>query len=467
MDLRNTSVAELATQVQAKELSARELITHSLAEIERLNPQLNAFCAVDGERALADAAAIDERIVSGEQVGPLAGIPLAVKDLEHAIGFVTTHGSALHTDDRPAEVDSVHVARLKAAGCVVIGKTNTPEHGHKGVTDNVPFGPTKNPWNTDHNPGGSSGGSAAALASGMVPLATGTDAGGSIRIPSSLCGLSGIKLSQGRIPQGGATPPGSTVLGVRGPMALRIRDVAMAIDVSVGPDPNDVFAFPGLHDPWWPQLESVDPPPVVAYSKDMGFAAVDREVAAAFEAALRVLADAGTEVIEAPSVFDTDPVMSWFQLWCASRARTQGHLRDTPDWERIDPGLRRMIEYGLELSAVDVVRALDACHELNLRLESTAFDAAPILLCPTLAGQAPLTGHDGTVNGVETPSWVSFTPFVNLTRNPAGTVNVGFTEAGLPIGMQVIGRQRQDLDVLRTVAFVEDLMAFDRLAPSG
>jgi aspartyl-tRNA(Asn)/glutamyl-tRNA(Gln) amidotransferase subunit A len=467
MDLRLVTAAELATQVQAKDLSARELVSHALDQIDRLNPEINAFCAVDAERAMADAAAIDQRVVEGEQVGPLAGVPLAVKDLEHAAGFVTTYGSALHVDDAPATADSVLVARLKAAGCVVVGKTNTPEHGFAGITDNPTFGPTRNPWSLDHNAGGSSGGSAAALAAGMVSLATGTDAGGSIRIPSALCGISGIKLSQGRIAQGGAQPPGSTVLGVRGPMARRISDVAMAVDACAGPDPTDIYAFPGLHDPWHPQLADLAPPPVVAYSIDLGFAAVDTEVAAVVEAAVSALADAGTEVVEIPAVFDEDPVLAWFQLWCATRARTQGHHRGTPQWELIDPALRQLIEYGLTLSAVDLVHALDAGHLLNHRLETVAFSSAPVLLCPTVAGQAPLGGGQGTVDGIETQSWVSFTPFVNLTRNPAGTVNVGFTSSGMPVGLQVIGRQRGDLDVLRTVAFVEDLMAIDRVAPVG
>jgi aspartyl-tRNA(Asn)/glutamyl-tRNA(Gln) amidotransferase subunit A len=465
MDFRDHTVIELATQVQAGELSARDLTAHALATIERLNPELNAFCAIGGERAMADASAIDERIAAGEQIGPLAGIPIGVKDLEDAAGFVTTHGSALHVGDPAVSVDSLHVARLKGAGCVVVGKTNTPEYGFKAVTDNLTFGATRNPWNPEHSPGGSSGGSAAAIASGMVPLATGTDGGGSIRIPGSLCGLSTIKTSQGRVPIGGATPPGAGPLSVRGPMTRRIRDAALALDACVGPDPSDLSSFPGLHDPWHPQLDEVGPPERVVYSPTLGFATVDTEVAAAVHAAVERLADAGTEVVEVAEVFDVDPVLPWFHLWCATRARSLGHHLDTPQWELIDPELRTLVEFGLQLSAVDIVRALDACHAVNQQLETQAFVHAPLLLCPTVAGHAPRIGHQGTVDGTETQSWVAFTPFINLSRNPAGSVNCGFTRSGLPIGLQVIGRQRDDLGVLMALASVEDIVDLDPKAP--
>lgn len=460
-------MADLAAQVQNREVAAREVVAHSLAQIERLDGELNAFSAVDGERALADAAEIDERIARGEVVGPLAGVPLGVKDLEHAAGFVTTYGSGVHASDPPAERDSVLVSRLKAAGCVVVGKTNTPEHGYTAITENPTFGATRNPWSTDHSPGGSSGGSAAAIAAGMVPLATGSDGGGSIRIPSAVCGLSGIKLSQGRIALADTHAPGSGILGVRGPMARTIRDVALAVDASVGAHPLDVFSLPGGHDPWSPQLTEPEIPQRVAFSSDLGFATVDKEVATAVKAAVERLAAAGVEVVEIPPVFDRDPAGAWFRIWCVVRARSQSHLLGTPQWELIDPNLRDLIDYGLSVSGVALQEAMDQSHLLNQRMEEVAFSQAPLLLCPTLAGQAPLIGGQGTVDGVESQSWVSFTPFLNITRNPAGTVNVGFTTSGLPIGMQVIGRQREDLSVLQATAAIEDLMAIDRLAPLG
>jgi aspartyl-tRNA(Asn)/glutamyl-tRNA(Gln) amidotransferase subunit A len=191
MDFLDDSVEAIAARVRAGEQSAREVTEHAIGRIEALNPVLNAFVAWDGERALAQADAVDAAVAAGRDPGPLAGVPVGVKDLEAVEGFVTSFGSAMHAQDPAAAADSVHVARLRAAGAVIMGKTNTPEYGHKGATDNVPFGQTLNPWSPDHSPGGSSGGTASAVASGMVPLGTGSDGGGSIRIPASLCGLTG------------------------------------------------------------------------------------------------------------------------------------------------------------------------------------------------------------------------------------------------------------------------------------
>jgi Asp-tRNA(Asn)/Glu-tRNA(Gln) amidotransferase A subunit family amidase len=178
VDFLRDGVIETAERVRGREVSARELVQHALARIDALNPQVNAFVALDADGALADATRLDERLAAGEDVGPLAGVPIAVKDLEDAAGFVTTHGSAAFVDEPPAAADSILVARLRAAGCVVLGKTNTPEFGWKGDTDNPTFGATRNPWDLGRSSGGSSGGSAAAIASGMVPLATGSDGGG-------------------------------------------------------------------------------------------------------------------------------------------------------------------------------------------------------------------------------------------------------------------------------------------------
>ena len=240
MDFRALSVTGLAQEVRAGERSAASLVEHALDQIAQHNPQLNAFVSVDEEQARGHAEDIDRKVAAGVDPGPLAGIPLGVKDLEDAVGYVTTHGSPAFADGPASVSNSPLVARLVAAGCVVVGKTNTPELGWTSDTDNRVFGPTLNPWNLDHSPGGSSGGSAAAIASGMVPLATGSDGGGSIRIPSSCCGLSGMKPSLGRVPSGGAEAPDWHHLSTRGPMARRLADVVAALDVVVGPDPTDL-----------------------------------------------------------------------------------------------------------------------------------------------------------------------------------------------------------------------------------
>lgn len=465
IDFRDHSVVDLASQVRSGERSARELTEAALARIEALEPQLNAFVTVDGERAMADAAVIDERLAGEAGVGLLAGIPLAVKDLEDVAGFPTRYGSVLSSDE-PADGDSVLVARLRAAGCVIVGKTTTPEYGHKGATESPLTGVTANPWNLERSPGGSSGGSAAALASGMVPLATGSDGGGSIRIPSALCGLTGIKTTQGRVPNGGPMAPGSGLLSVKGPMAKRIRDVAFALDVSVGPHPTDPFTMPRSGAPWFEALNDVRLPNTVGWSPDLGYADVDDEIAAICQQAIDRLGSAGTEVLDLDPVWPVDPVGPWITMWVASRARTQGHLLGTPEYEQITESLRGQIEWGMSLTAADMARSIDAVHSLNLELDA-AFERAPLLLTPTCAGQTPYLEHDGVINGKEVPGWVSFTYGFNMTRNPAGTVNVGYTADGMPVGLQVIGRQRDDVAVLQTLAALEALFDDDRRADIG
>ena len=203
MDFLAETVTGLAGQVRAGQLSARELVAHALARIDAVDGSVGAFVAVDPEGALIAARAVDDVVAAGGDPGPLAGIPIGVKDLEDAEGLPTARGVAAYAGRAPATSDSALVARLKAAGCVVVGKTNTPALGHKADTTNLVFGATRNPWNLERSPGGSSGGSAAAIAAGMVPLATGSDGGGSIRIPAAVCGLSGMKPSLGRVPSGG------------------------------------------------------------------------------------------------------------------------------------------------------------------------------------------------------------------------------------------------------------------------
>lgn len=455
MDFREHRVADLATKVRTRELSARELALAALERIEALDPMLNAWVTVDGERALADAAAVDERLVAGDGVGPLAGIPIGVKDLEDAAGFPTRSGSVL-SDTSPAVGDSVLVARLRAAGCVVLGKTTTPEYGHKGVTESPLTGATRNPWSTERSPGGSSGGSGAAIASGMVPLATGSDGGGSIRIPASLCGFSGLKTTQGRVPNGGPTPPGSGFLTVKGPMTRLIADTAFALDVCVGPHPTDAFSLPRAGSPWFEAASSARLPNRVVWSPTLGYADVDREVADVCTSALAQLESAGVEIVVLDDLWPTDPLMPWYVTWTSLRARAQGQLVDTADWEKIDPSLRTQIEHGLTTSGLDIIGAVDAIHDLNLQLDR-AFEQAPVLLTPMCAGQTPFIGHNGTINGAEDPGWVSFSYGFNLTRNPAGSVRCGFTADGMPVGMQVVGRQLADVAVIQTMAAFEDV----------
>ncbi|HEY7915517.1 MAG TPA: amidase family protein [Acidimicrobiales bacterium] len=466
MDFRSESVVGLAEQVRSGRRPAGSLVDHALAQIAAHNPTINAFVAVDEARARAGAAAVDAKVAAGGDPGPLAGIPLGVKDLEDAAGYVTTCGSKAYADRPPAREDSPLVARLVAAGCVVVGKTNTPELGWKADTDNQAFGPTLNPWQTDHTPGGSSGGSAAAIASGMVPLATGSDGGGSIRIPSSCCGLSGMKPSLGRVPGGGPTAPDWQHLSTKGPMARRLSDVVAALDVVVGPDPSDLRSLPRPEASWIAALDDPKPPRRVAWSPTLGYAEVDAEVLAICERAVETMASLGTEVVEIESVFDADPVDDWVKLSGVYNLRTHAGVRGTEAWGMVDPILAMVIEGAASMSALEVVRAEDACHHLNLRLVDLFHDVR-LLMTPTMAAAPPprALGGAGLINGTTDFNWVKFTYPFNMTRSPAASVCAGLTSSGLPVGLQLVGPQHADLVVLRSAAALEEAIGFDALAP--
>ncbi len=464
IDFRTTPVADLARSVRAKEISARELTDAALARIERLNPTYNAFVALDGEKALAEATAIDAKIAEGGDPGPLAGIPIGVKDLQNAKGFVTTYGSALHADDPPASADDPFVARMRAAGCVILGKTNTPEFGWMGNTSNAIFGPSYNPFDTSRGPGGSSGGSSAALAAGMVPLATGSDGGGSIRIPSACCGLSGMKPSLGRVPAGGPNPPGWIDLSTNGPMARRIADVTRALDVAVGPDPTDLRALPRPEASWLAALDDPHVPVKIAYSRTLGYATVDAEVADACERAVEVMASLGADVIEITDVFDADPVGDFLLLTAAATLRTLRPYFNHPRWDEVHPVLRHFVDQAQSTTAEQILQVFDRFHLMNLKLVEL-FRTARILVTPTCAAVAPHAGEmTSTVNGETTANWVHFTYPFNMTRSPAASVCVGMSETGLPIGLQLVGPQHGDLVVLRTAAALEAALDLDTLA---
>ena len=464
MDFRTESLERLAEAVRAGQLSAVELTEHALGRIDALDGRLGAFVAVDGERALAEAAAIDARRAEGDELGPLAGIPIGVKDLEDAEGFVTTFGSALHVEDPPARRDSILVRRLREAGCVVVGKTNTPEHGYKGDTTNLVFPPSRNPWNLVHSPGGSSGGSAAAVAAGLVPLATGSDGGGSLRIPSSCCGLSGMKPSHGRIPVGGPEPPGWHDLSTKGLITRHVSDLAYGLDAVIGPDPSDLRSLPLTEVCWRDAVLEPRLPAAVAWSPTLGYAPVDSEVLAICERAVEAFEAVGATVTEIEHVFNEDPVRTWMTLVSTYAWRSLAPFHASDAWAKLDPGLAELAEAGQQHSGADLVRAEDDCHRMNVRLVSL-FRQHRILVTPTLATPPPLSGEFGQVDGEEQENWVRFTYPFNCTRSPAATVCAGFTSSGLPVGLQLVGPQHGDQVVLRAAAAVEAALALDTVAP--
>jgi len=350
---------------------------------------------------------------------------------------------------------------------VIVGKTNSPEFGWKSDTQNEVFGATRNPWDLARSAGGSSGGTGAALAAGMVPLATGSDGGGSIRIPSVINGLSGLKPSLGRVPSGGPSAPSWAGLSTKGPMARRIRDVAYALECVVGPDPSDLYSLPMPDVPWTRAMNDLGAPLKVGWSPTLGYAPVDKQVLEVCERAVRALEAMGTEIVEIPVVFEEDPIRHFLAISGVGTLVAVEPYRDSDAFKRIDPGLAQTIEWAeAKVTAVGLKKAQDACHFLNLRLVEV-LRGVSFLITPATAAVTPLQGEVGVINGNPDPNWVRFTYPFNLTRSPAGVVNAGYSATGLPIGLQVIGPQHADVGVLRLVALLEDRLGDDRLAPIG
>ena len=453
MDFLAETVVGLAEQVRAGEVSARELVAHAFARIDAVDDSVGAFVALDQDGAMEAARAVDEVVARGGDPGSLAGIPIGVKDLEDAVGLPTTRGLAAFTGRPTAATDSALVSRLRAAGCIVVGKTNTPALGHKADTTNLVFGATRNPWNLERTAGGSSGGSAAAIAAGMVPLATGSDGGGSIRIPAALCGLSGMKPSLGRVPSGGAEPPDWQHLSTKGPMARSIVDVTHALDAVIGPEQTDLRSLPMPDVPWASAVAEPSIPLRIAWSPTLGYATPDREVLAACQAAVERLEGLGAQVVQVDDVFDVDPVFTWLALTGTYLRRTLEAVGALDD-EDLDDTLQEQLALTASVTAVDLAKAEDDCHRLNLRLVELFTDTR-LLVTPVTAGLAPRSGMPGTIDGEENPNWVQYTYPFNCTRSPAGTVPVAVSSEGTPIGLQVVGPQHADQVVLRALAAIE------------
>ncbi len=429
---------ETAAAVRAGQTTAAATTAAALERIARLDPELNAIIASDPDRALAQAAEVDRRVAVGELL-PLAGVPLAVKDTEDTIGYRTTHGSRLFADAAPATRDSVLVTRLRAAGCVVVGKTNAPEFATSADTSNLVFGSTRNPYAVDRVAGGSSGGTAVAVAAGMVPLATASDGGGSIRIPASACGLPGFKPSLGRVPDGGPHPVDWPLVTTRGVITRTVADLLAALDVIVGPEPSDLRSLPAPSEPFSVGVGRTPLPRRIAWSPRLGYDWTEPSILAACAAVVERLAAEGVEVVELDRVFTSEPYDAWGPLVSAYVQRSVGDL----DRSQLTEEVREGIEDADRLTARDLLAAEDATHRLNLELIEV-FETCDLLLTPTLHRDPPRFG--------ETVSWIRATGVFNLTRSPAGTVPVGLSDAGLPIGLQIVGPQHDDVGVLALMA---------------
>ncbi|MBI2490731.1 MAG: amidase [Candidatus Rokubacteria bacterium] len=453
-DLIWRSALELGDLIRKKELTPVEVTDAALARLEAVNPLLNAFCLVAAERAREQAREAEIAVVKGEPLGPLHGVPISIKDVLATRGLATTGGSRLFADAVPEE-DAIPVARLKAAGAVILGKTNTSEFGHKAVTENPLFGVTRNPWNPERTPGGSTGGGGAAVAAGVGPLALGSDGGGSVRIPAAFCGVFGLKPSFGRVPHAGGFPGWAHVSHV-GPLARTVRDAAALLDVIAGGDDRDRRSLPREPGSY---LEACDAGVAglhVAWTPDLGYAAVDPRVRALCETAAAEFESLGCHV-EVVSPGWEDPE-AWFGTLIAAQFYAAWSDR-LPDAEPLmDPTLVTLIRRGGAVPARDYVRAVDRieAYWAEVRAFLERFD---LLLMPTVAvppfdaGARPPREVDG--RRVSVLGWMPFTFPFNLTGQPAASVPAGFTDDGLPVGLQIVGRRHADATVLAAAAAFE------------
>lgn len=457
------SAVELAAAIRERKVSPVDLTKSTLARIERLNPRLNAFVTLPSEQALCSAAKAEDAVMRGDRLGPLHGVPLHVKDNLYVAGSRTTFGSKLFETNVTAD-DCPAVKRLRAAGMIVIGRTNTPEFGWKGVTDNRVFGITRNPWNINLTPGGSSGGAAAAVATGLGPIGLGTDGGGSLRIPASFCGVFGFKASFGRVPNWPGS--GGAVLRHIGAITRTVADMAAALDVMAGPDPGDLLSLPAAGVGYAAELDEGVRGKRIAYSPNLGYARVEPEVAAICQRAARRFAEAGAHVEEVELDW-RDPYEAWSVFFFGTAAASL-EKKLPAQGDLLDPGLRKVVEQGLKLRGVDYANAQASRHDFweQVRRVYERFD---LLLSPTLAvppfavGQDDADPLDGERLGPL--QWTRFTYPFNLMGQPAASVPAGSTKAGLPVGLQIIGDRHADLLVLQAARAWEQVQPWNDKRP--
>jgi aspartyl-tRNA(Asn)/glutamyl-tRNA(Gln) amidotransferase subunit A len=459
-DLADCSATELLALYAARRASPVEALQAVLARVERLNPLLNAFCLVDAETALAAARASESRWQAGAPTGALDGVPVSIKDLILTRGWPTLRGSRTVDPQQPWDVDAPATARLREAGAVLFGKTCTPEFGCKGETNSPLTGITRNPWNTAHTPGGSSGGTAAAVAAGMGPLSVGTDGAGSVRIPAAFCGNFGLKPSFGRVPAYPLSPFGT--VAHLGPHSMSVRDAGLMLNVLKQPDARDWTALPYDPSDCLAGLDDGIRGLRIAYSPALGYAHnVHPEVAAAVDAAARQLEELGA-VVEAVDPGFEDPLDITTGLWFVGAWTMWNTL--TPAQQAVtDPDFRAEAELGSRLSALDVQR-------LNLRRGALGsqmrqfMQRHDLLVTPAVAIPAFEARPAGqmTMTPEAMLGWTPFSYPFNLTQQPACTIPCGLTRDGLPIGLQFVGPMFGDALVLRAARAYEQVRPIAR-----
>ncbi len=451
-DLCSLSATELLRLYRRKKLSPVEVTRATLERIEKLNPSLNAFCFLDSVASLKEAKQSEKRWAQGAPKGLLDGVPASIKDLILTRGWPTLRGSKTIDPKGPWNDDAPCVARLREHGAVILGKTTTPEFGWKGVTDGPLTGITRNPWNPQMTPGGSSGGGAAALAAGMGPLTIGTDGGGSIRIPCSFTGLVGLKPSFGRVPAWPLSPMG-TVAHV-GPMTRTVADAALLMNVISLPDLRDWHSLPYDARDYRIGLEGGVKGLRIAYSADLGYAKVDGEIAAIVKNAVNRFKDLGAHVeAKDPGFEDCGPLFA--AHWFPGAAYI---VRNTHPRKRalMDKGLLETARMGEKVTTADYLAAAQKRGALGV-LMNRFHETYDLLVTPTLPLAAFAAGKE-VANLLKEKRWTDWSPFsypFNLTQQPAATVPCGLTKKGLPVGLHIVGPRYADALVLRAARAFE------------
>ena len=442
---------ELATAIRRRDVSAREVMTAHLERIEAVNPRINAIVSLRPEGSLDDADEADRRVASGEPLGPLHGLPIAIKDLEDTAGLRTTYGSRAFAHHVPT-ADSLIVQRLRAAGAIVVGKTNTPEFGAGSHTFNDVFGATRNPWAPDRSAGGSSGGAGAALASGMLPIADGSDYGGSIRNPASFNSVAGLRPTPGLVPNGGIDDVWDTGVVV-GPMARTVGDLALLLTAIAGPDlraplsHGEPSAFAG-------DLRGDLAGLRVAWCPDLGGLPIEAEVLAVLGTARGMMVAAGCEVDDvaldlsaADQAFETLRALAFARAFGPTLDSLRRTAKQTVVWN---------VERGLALESGEVARAIAARSQVYLSV-AELLQRFDVLVAPS-AQVVPFPVEEeypATVAGVDMPhylGWMRVCSRITVSAHPVAAVPAGFTDRGLPVGMQLVGRFKDDRRLLEHAA---------------
>jgi amidase/aspartyl-tRNA(Asn)/glutamyl-tRNA(Gln) amidotransferase subunit A len=450
------TAVELVSAYAAGILSPVEATEAVLAAITARDTDINAYCLVDPDRALVQAKDSEARWQSGHVRGLLDGVPISIKDIFLTEDWPTRRGSLSIGPEGPWPVDSPVAARVREDGMVIVGKTTTPEIAWKGVTDSPLTGITRNPVDRTRTAGGSSGGSAAAVAAGMGPVSVGTDGGGSVRIPAAFCGIVGLKPTHGRIPLYPASPFGPLAHG--GPLTRTVEDAALLLDILALPDPRDPTALAPTLTTFRGQIQREVRGVTAAYSPTLGYVRPDPEVEAIVSGAVNALETAGLRVSAADPGF-TDPRDAFDVMWAAGAAAMLANF-PAGARENADPGLLRVWEYGETLSATDYLEARAVAAQVAITM-GTFHAAYDILLTPTVPITAFEAGHD-VPPGSDMSDWPDWTPYTypfNLSQQPALSIPAGRTKDGMPVGLQIVGPRHSDDLVLAVGRFAEAVLS--------